>query len=284
MAIPDQTRLNLSAGLASVIVASVLVLLKLWALGETGALSVAASLADSAMDLMVSVGAMAAIFYAARPPDEDHAFGHTSAEDIAALGQSIFVLVSAGVIAVAAVLRLVSRQPDALSAEGRGMAVMTVSVVLTIALVIWQGRVARRDRQSRGQRGPAALPGRPSSEHRGHRVALGLGALRPVPDQLGGGAGCGRDHGRGRCPHRQGRLRRADGPPRGTRDHRGDRPDRGATGRACAAITTSRPGRRAAGCSSTSISNSTATRACARRTTSAPRCAAGSSRPIRRRM
>ena len=144
MAIPDQTRLNLSAGLASVIVASVLVLLKLWALGETGALSVAASLANSAMDLMVSVGAMAAIFYAARPPDEDHAFGHTSAEDIAALGQSIFVLVSAGVIAVAAVLRLVSRQPDALSAEGRGMAVMTVSVVLTIALVIWQGRVARR--------------------------------------------------------------------------------------------------------------------------------------------
>ena len=69
-----------------------LVLLKLWALGQTGALPVAASLADSAMDLMVSVGAMAAIFYAARPPDEDHAFGHTSAEDIAALAQSLFIL------------------------------------------------------------------------------------------------------------------------------------------------------------------------------------------------
>lgn len=144
MAIHDQTRLNLSAGLASVTVASVLVLLKLWALGETGSLSVAASLADSAMDLMVSVGAMAAIFYAARPPDEDHAFGHTSAEDIAALGQAIFVLVSAAVIAAAAVTRLVSRTPDSLSAEGRGMAVMGVSIVLTLALVIWQGRVARR--------------------------------------------------------------------------------------------------------------------------------------------
>ncbi len=118
--------------------------MKLWALGETGALSVAASLADSAMDLMVSVGAMAAIVYAARPPDEDHAFGHTSAEDIAALGQAIFVLVSAGVIAVAAIARLASRQPDALSAEGYGMAVMAVSIALTIALVLWQGRVARR--------------------------------------------------------------------------------------------------------------------------------------------
>jgi ferrous-iron efflux pump FieF len=144
MALPDQTRLNLSAALASVTVAIVLVVLKLWALGETGALSVAASLADSAMDLMVSVGAMAAILYAARPPDEDHAFGHTSAEDIAALGQAIFVLVSAAVIAGAAVFRLVSRTPDSLSAEGRGMAVMGVSVALTLALVVWQGRVARR--------------------------------------------------------------------------------------------------------------------------------------------
>jgi ferrous-iron efflux pump FieF len=144
MTIPSTTRLNLSAAAASVTVAVVLVLLKLWALGETGALSVAASLADSAMDLMVSIGAMAAIFYAARPPDEDHAFGHSSAEDIAALGQAIFILVSASVIMAAAILRLLSPQPDRLMAEGRGMAVMAVSVALTLALVLWQGRVARR--------------------------------------------------------------------------------------------------------------------------------------------
>jgi ferrous-iron efflux pump FieF len=96
------------------------------------------------MDMMVSIGAMAAIFYAARPPDEDHAFGHTSAEDIAAMGQAIFILISACVITAAAILRLVSPQPDQLTAEGRGMAVMAVSVALTLALVLWQGRVARR--------------------------------------------------------------------------------------------------------------------------------------------
>ena len=144
MTIPSTTQLNLSAAVASVTVAVVLVLLKLWALGETGALSVAASLADSAMDMMVSIGAMAAIFYAARPPDEDHAFGHTSAEDIAAMGQAIFILISACVITAAAILRLVSPQPDQLMAEGKGMAVMAVSVALTLALVLWQGRVARR--------------------------------------------------------------------------------------------------------------------------------------------
>ncbi|WP_240335515.1 cation diffusion facilitator family transporter [Pseudotabrizicola algicola] len=140
----EQTRLNLSAGLASVTVASVLVALKLWALGQTGALSVAASLADSAMDLMVSLMAMAAIFYAAKPADEDHAFGHTSAEDLASLGQSIFILVSAGVIAVAAVQRLLAPVPDTLSREAVGMGVMAVSILLTLGLVLWQGRVARR--------------------------------------------------------------------------------------------------------------------------------------------
>ena len=136
-------RLALSAGLASVVVAGVLVALKLWALAETGALSIAASLADSAMDLMMSLGAAGAIVYAARPADEDHAFGHTSAEDLAALAQSTFILVSAGVIGWAAVARLIAPAPPVHAAEGRGMVVMAVSVVLTLGLVWWQGRVAR---------------------------------------------------------------------------------------------------------------------------------------------
>ena len=136
-------RLNLSAGLASVGVAIMLVGLKLWALGETGALSVAASLADSAMDLMVSLGAIAAIIWAAKPADDDHAFGHSSAEDLAALGQAIFILISALVIAVAAIARLAALQPVILLNEGRGIIVMFVSILLTLGLVLWQGRVAR---------------------------------------------------------------------------------------------------------------------------------------------
>lgn len=134
--------LNLSAGLASVLVALVLVGLKLWALGQTNALSVAASLADSAMDLMVSLGALAAIWYAARPADEDHTFGHTAAEDLAALGQSLFIFVAAGAIAWGAVQRMLSDSATAISAQGQGMAAMAASIVLTIALVLWQRRVA----------------------------------------------------------------------------------------------------------------------------------------------
>lgn len=143
MAQEQAKQMNLSAGLASVIVAGLLVALKLWALGETGALSVAASLADSAMDLMVSLGAMAAIFYAARPPDDDHVFGHSSAEDLAALGQSLFILISAGAIAWAAVVRLITARPERLMAEGAGITVMVISILLTLALIGWQTRVAR---------------------------------------------------------------------------------------------------------------------------------------------
>ena len=140
----SETRLNLSAGLLSVTVALVLVIAKLWAFGETGSLSIAATLADSAMDLMMSLGGLVAIIYAAQPADDDHNFGHTSAEDLAALGQSIFILISATVIAVAAILRLLDRNVSLPEREASGMVVIVFSIVITIALVLWQRRVAKQ--------------------------------------------------------------------------------------------------------------------------------------------
>ena len=65
--------------------------IKVWALAATGALSVAASLADSALDLIASSAGLVGILYAAKPPDEDHSFGHSSAEDLVALGQALLV-------------------------------------------------------------------------------------------------------------------------------------------------------------------------------------------------
>lgn len=140
----DHNRLNISAGLASVTVAATLVGLKLWALGLTSSLSVAASLADNALDLMMSLGGLLAIIYAARPADEDHAFGHTSVEDLAALAQSIFIAVSGMVIAWAAAARLLGLAESRIAAQDKGIAVMGVSVLLTLCLVLWQRQVARR--------------------------------------------------------------------------------------------------------------------------------------------
>ena len=143
MSTANTNRLNLSAGVISVTVALVLVIAKLWALGQTGSLAIAATLADSAMDLMMSLGGLAAIAYAAKPADDDHNFGHTSAEDLAALGQSIFILISASIIAVAAVLRLLDDDVTLPEKESSGMAVALFAIIVTLGLVAWQRRVAR---------------------------------------------------------------------------------------------------------------------------------------------
>ena len=94
---------NIRVTIASVTVAGILTIAKLWALGATGSLSVAASLADSALDLMMSLGGLAAVIYAARPADDDHAFGNTSVEDLAGLAQACVILTAAVMIAVSAV-------------------------------------------------------------------------------------------------------------------------------------------------------------------------------------
>ncbi len=139
----DRThRLNVSAGIASVGVAFVLVALKVWAVAATGALSVAASLADSAVDLVASSAGLIGIIYAAKPPDDDHSFGHTSAEDLVALGQALLVITSAGIIGWNAMRRLAV--PQELRSEAIGLLTMTLSIIVTLTLVLWQGHVARR--------------------------------------------------------------------------------------------------------------------------------------------
>lgn len=140
----SDTRLNMSAGIFSVLVALLLVSIKLWALIVTGALSVAAALADSAIDLLMSLGGLAAIAYAAKPADDDHAFGHSSAEDLAALAQSALILVSSTVIGTAAVMRLVAGDSPMPREEAKGIIVITISIALTLVLVLWQRHVIRR--------------------------------------------------------------------------------------------------------------------------------------------
>lgn len=140
----ERRSLNKKAGMASVGVAVVLVLTKLWAFAATGSLAIAASAADSALDLLVSATAFVAILYAARPPDSDHAFGHSSAEDLAALGQAVAISVAGIAIGLAAIDRFTGNSPPSLRAEGSGLVIMGLSVVLTLALVLFQRRVARR--------------------------------------------------------------------------------------------------------------------------------------------
>lgn len=135
-------RLNVSAGVASIAVALILVAAKGWAWAETGALTVAASLIDSALDLVVSMANFGAILYATKPADEDHRFGHHSIEDIAALAQALMVASAGVMLGWRGIERLLT--PEPLASESAGIAVMALSILLTGALIWWQRRVARQ--------------------------------------------------------------------------------------------------------------------------------------------
>ena len=67
----DHQRLNRQATTLSVAVAVVLIALKAFALGASGSVSILASLADSALDLLGSLGAFFAVRWAAAPPDAE---------------------------------------------------------------------------------------------------------------------------------------------------------------------------------------------------------------------
>lgn len=136
--------MNISAARASVAAAVILISLKVWALWMTGSLAIAASLADSALDLLMSVGAMFAITYAARPPDEDHAFGHTAAEDLTAFLQALVLTLAAIGLTLSATERLLAEDHPELTGESVGMIAMFASTLVTGALVLWQTHVAKR--------------------------------------------------------------------------------------------------------------------------------------------
>ncbi|MGB1091495.1 MAG: cation transporter, partial [Oceanobacter sp.] len=99
----SSTRQNIlikRAATASIVVATTLLLAKLVAWSASDSASVLSSLLDSMMDIAASVVNFIAIRYALMPPDEDHPFGHSKAEGLAALVQSAFILGSAGALLI----------------------------------------------------------------------------------------------------------------------------------------------------------------------------------------
>lgn len=141
-----ELRQNISALSVALIMVCLLIALKAWGWWQTGSLSIASSLADSALDLLASTANLAALIYAARPADEDHPFGHSSAEDLATLGQALIVLISGVMIGVRAIERLLAPQP--LQAADAGLSIMLLTLGLTGLLVLWLRLVARRTKSS----------------------------------------------------------------------------------------------------------------------------------------
>lgn len=126
----------------SVTVALVLVAAKTAAWLASGSVALLASLADSGLDLLASLITLFAVRFAASPPDAEHRFGHGKAEAFASLMQGGLVFASAALVGREAIAGLLAPRP--IHAGGWAMAVMALSIVLTLALVAAQGRALKQ--------------------------------------------------------------------------------------------------------------------------------------------
>lgn len=128
----------------SVGVAVILIALKAFALGASGSVSVLASLADSALDLVASLVTFVAVRWAAAPGGEQHRYGRGKGEALAALVQAGLVFASASFIGWEAVLRIFDPRP--VTAGSWAVSVILISTVLTLGLVWMQSRALRQSR------------------------------------------------------------------------------------------------------------------------------------------
>lgn len=128
--------------LLSVATASILAAIKLAAWLTSGSVALLASMADSGLDLLASLGTFFAVRYAVAPPDPEHRFGHGKAEAFASLMQAGLVFASAALIAREAIGDLLGPHP--LKDEDWAIVVMLVSTALTGVLIAAQTRVLRR--------------------------------------------------------------------------------------------------------------------------------------------
>jgi ferrous-iron efflux pump FieF len=126
---------------ASVATAVILIIAKAIAWYMSSSIGLLASLIDSLMDSFASIINLFAVRYALQPADDDHHFGHGKAEPLAGLAQASFIAGSAVFLIFNAIQRL--QDPHPLSNSTIGMIVMVFSIVLTIALVLYQKHVVK---------------------------------------------------------------------------------------------------------------------------------------------
>lgn len=117
----------LSIGAAAVILG-----LKTAAWAITGSVGLLSDAVESLVNLAGGILALAMLSIAARPADEDHAYGHGKAEYFSSGLEGGMIVIAAMGIAIAAVLRLLTPQP--LAAVPPGLAVTMVASLLNWAV------------------------------------------------------------------------------------------------------------------------------------------------------
>ena len=116
----------------SIVAALATVGLKTAAYLVTDSVGLLSDAAESSANLLAAIGAFWALSAAARPPDEEHAYGHTKTEFFSSALEGALVLAAAVFIAATAVERLFYPQP--LENVGLGLLVSVVAAALNGAV------------------------------------------------------------------------------------------------------------------------------------------------------
>jgi len=95
----------------SIVAALVTIALKVLAWWLTGSVGLLSDAIEGTINIVGATVALAMISVAARPPDEDHAFGYTKAEYFASGLEGTLILIAAIAIGYAAVDRLITPRP-----------------------------------------------------------------------------------------------------------------------------------------------------------------------------
>lgn len=102
----------------------------------TGSVGLLSDALESFVNLAGAIMALAMLTVAARPADDDHAYGHSKAEYFSSGVEGTLILLAAASIGVAAVTRLVHPKPLAQLGLGLGVSLAASLVNLTVALVL----------------------------------------------------------------------------------------------------------------------------------------------------
>ena len=129
------------AGL-SIVAAVFTIGLKLGAYYLTGSVGLFSDAAESVVNLVAAVAVLWALTFAIRPPDEEHAFGHSKAEYFSSGLESALIIIAAVWIGITAWGRLMEPQP--LQNVGLGLSITLGAAALNGVVALVLLRAGRR--------------------------------------------------------------------------------------------------------------------------------------------
>jgi cation diffusion facilitator family transporter len=133
----DRSKLTRYAWL-SILAACLTIGLKTFAFLVTNSVGLLSDAMESGVNLIAAFMALAMLTIAARPPDEEHAFGHSKAEYFASGVEGTLILLAAASIAWTAIQRLLSPRPLEALGVGLGLSILASLINLGVAYVLLQ--------------------------------------------------------------------------------------------------------------------------------------------------